>query len=121
MSRSMRQAILAGLTFLVSACAGAPVQTSPSEMTTGASPARGLAYARNACAACHAVDSGQTNSPNREAPPFEVIANMPGMTPTALNAWLHSPHLSMPNMMVAPNDRDDVAAYLNSLKRGATR
>ncbi len=125
MSRSMRRMMLVGLAFVVSACVGTPVQapgaTSPPDTTDGASPARGLAYAQSACAACHAVETGQTSSPNPQAPPFEVIANLPGMTPTALNAWLHSPHPSMPNVIVAPDDRGDVAAYLNSLKYGARR
>ncbi|MEQ1811103.1 MAG: c-type cytochrome [Terricaulis sp.] len=122
---SMQRMMLVGLAFLVSACVGTPVQapgaTSPPDMTAGASPARGLAYVQSVCAACHAVETGQTSSPNPEAPPFEVIANLPGMTSTALNAWLHSPHPSMPNLIVAPDDRDDVAAYLNSLKHGAGR
>ncbi len=125
MSRSMQRVMLVGLAFLVSACVGTPVQapgaTSTPDKTAGASPARGLAYAQRVCAACHAVETGQTSSPNPQAPPFEVIANLPGMTPTALNAWLHSPHPSMPNLIVAPDDRGDVAAYLNSLKHGAGR
>lgn len=125
MSRSMQRIMLIGLAFLVSACVGTPAQapaaTSAPEMTAGASPARGLAYSQSVCAACHAVETGQTRSPNPQAPPFEVIANLPGMTPTALNAWLHSPHPSMPNVIVTPDDRDDVAAYLNSLKYGAGR
>ncbi|WP_395648007.1 c-type cytochrome [Terricaulis sp.] len=104
---------------------GTPVQTpgatSPPDMAAEASPARGLVYAQSVCASCHAVETGQTSSPNPQAPPFEVIANLPGMTPAALNVWLHSPHPSMPNMIVAPDDRDDVAAYLNSLKHGAGR
>lgn len=50
MSRSMRRMMLVELAFLVSACVGTPVQapgaTSPPDMTGGASPARGLAYAQ---------------------------------------------------------------------------
>lgn len=125
MSRLMQRIIHVGLAVLVSACAGTPIQapgaTSPPDMIAGASPARGLAYARSACAACHAVETGQTHSPHLEAPPFEFIANLPGMTPTALNAWLHSPHPSMPSLIVAPEDRDDLAAYLNSLKHNVGR
>lgn len=124
MSWSMRGMMLAGLALLLSACmATQPPAPAPAPpvVTDGASPSRGLAYAQSACASCHAVEAGQTTSPNPEAPPFEVIANLPGMTPTALNAWLHSPHPSMPNLIVAPNDRGDVAAYFESLRRGAGR
>ena len=85
------------------------------------SAALGLRYAEQVCAACHAVSAGQGQSPNPNAPSFEVIANLPGMTGTALNAWLHSPHPSMPNLVVSPADRDNVAAYLKSLRRGGGR
>ena len=125
MPRSMRRLALVGLILIVSACGGtqplAPVTPPAPDTTASASPARGLAYAQSVCATCHAVEAGRTNSPNPQAPPFEVIANLPGMTPTALNAWLHSPHPSMPNIIVTPSDRDDIAAYFNSLRRGAGR
>jgi mono/diheme cytochrome c family protein len=84
------------------------------------SATRGLAYAQQACASCHAVQAGQDVSPNSGAPAFTVIANTPGMTPTALNAWLHSAHASMPNLIVEPNDRADVAAYLETLRRSGS-
>lgn len=79
------------------------------------------AHVQSVCAACHAVETGQTSSPNPDAPLIEIIANLPGKTSTALNAWLHSPHPSMPNVIVAPDERGDVAAYLNSLKHSARR
>ena len=85
------------------------------------SAALGLRYAEQVCATCHAVTPGQGQSPNPNAPTFEVIANLPGMTGTALNAWMHSPHPSMPNLIVSPVDRDNVAAYLESLRRGGGR
>lgn len=124
MSWSIPRMTLVGLALLVCACTGTGVQAPaapPQALSGRPSPARGLAYAQRVCAACHAVEAGQMTSPNPQAPPFEVIANLPGMTSTALNAWLHSPHPSMPNIIVAPGDRGDVAAYFNSLKRGAGR
>jgi hypothetical protein len=60
-------------------------------------------------------------SRDMNAPSFTAIANLPGMTETALNAWLHSAHPTMPNLIVAPEDRADLYAYLESLKRGAGR
>ena len=120
----MRCSTLIGLVLALSACTGtqapAPVASGP-DISADAASARGLAYAQSACATCHAVEAGQTSSPNPRAPAFEIVANLPGMTPIALNAWLHSPHPSMPNIVVAPDDRDDIAAYLNSLKRGGGR
>jgi mono/diheme cytochrome c family protein len=43
----------------------------------------GLSVAREVCAQCHAVLAAETSSPNREAPSFEQIARVPGMTVTA--------------------------------------
>ena len=104
---------------LICACAN---QTEPAQ--SGDAPpsaALGLRYAEQSCATCHAVTAAQGQSPNPNAPSFEVIANLPGMTGTALNAWMHSPHPTMPNLIVSPADRDNVAAYLESLRRGGGR
>lgn len=78
--------------------------------------ARGLAHAEDVCAACHAVTPGQ-DSTNLDAPPFEAIANTPGMTRLALSAWLGSSHPSMPNLIVTPDQADDLWAYLETLKQ----
>lgn len=106
---------LLGLIWLA-ACAA---QTAPRSDEMAAAPgnaAAGLRYAEQTCAECHAVAAGVTWSNLPEAPSFESIANTPGMTRTALNAWLHSPHPSMPHLLIEPDRIDDLAAYLTSLK-----
>ncbi|MBI1362270.1 MAG: cytochrome C [Alphaproteobacteria bacterium] len=77
---------------------------------------RGLAYARQSCSSCHAVDAGQKTSPNPNAPSFQSVANMPGMTRIALNVWLHTSHPTMPQLIVDPYRIDDLAAYMATLK-----
>ncbi len=106
--------------FALAACSTSEpvVQSEVAAAPAPASVARGLAYAQQNCSGCHAVTAGQEASPNPSAPPFAVIANTPGMTPTALNAWLHSAHASMPNLIVAPEDRADIAASLESIRLG---
>ena len=79
-------------------------------------PANGAAIARSICAECHAVDVAQTRSPNAKAPRFATVAKTPGMTPTALRVWLQSPHPTMPNLILSEPQKDDVIAYLLSLK-----
>ena len=79
------------------------------------SAARGKAYAESMCAACHAVGA-TIRSPLPEAPPFSTIANTPGMTAIALNAWLHTSHPTMPNFVIDPARIDDLAAYIVTLK-----
>jgi mono/diheme cytochrome c family protein len=77
---------------------------------------RGLAYAQKICAECHAVLSSQTASPRPGLATFKTIANTPGMTATAIAVWLQTPHATMPNLMIETSDRDDVIAYITSLK-----
>ena len=115
-------ALLLGIALMAAACSAGAAQDVHSEIAPasaiegGAAP-EGLAYAQTACVTCHAVLAGEVASPNPDAPAFESIANMPGMTRRALNAWLHSPHQNMPNVAVDPNHIDDLSAYLATLKR----
>ncbi len=77
---------------------------------------RGLDYVKKSCTECHAVEAAEAYSPNPDAPTFEEVAKTPGMTARALVVWLQSPHPTMPNLMVPPEDRDNVVAYILSLK-----
>ena len=62
---------------------------------------QGLALARQICSECHAIDRSPALSPNPAAPRFEVIANVPGMSPIALTATLQTSHRTMPNLMLS--------------------
>lgn len=76
----------------------------------------GLVYARAHCAECHAIEKGEDFSPDANAPSFSDVATTPGMTHRALAVWLQSSHENMPMLMVEPPDRDNVIAYILSLK-----
>lgn len=76
---------------------------------------RGGVIASQLCAECHAVILGAA-SPRPESPSFERIAATPGMTGLAIKVWLQTPHPTMPNLMLPAADREDVAAYITSLK-----
>jgi mono/diheme cytochrome c family protein len=76
---------------------------------------RGSALASQVCATCHGIRHGE-NSPNPLAPPFAVIAATRGMSETALNVALQSPHRVMPNIMLEPQERADIIAYILTLK-----
>jgi len=77
---------------------------------------RGLAFAQKTCAGCHNVLGSDGASPNRQAPPFKAVANTPGMSITALTVWSRTSHPTMPNLVIEPNDMDDLIAYVLSLK-----
>lgn len=76
----------------------------------------GKAYAEGLCAACHAVLAGEEMSPLVEAPPFQEVADTPGMTEMALSVFLQTPHATMPNIVLEQDDMRNVIAYIRSLR-----
>ncbi len=78
---------------------------------------QGRLYARAHCGECHGVERQEEDfSPNADAPDFSVVANTPGMTERALAVWLQTSHPTMPNLIIPEEARDDVIAYIMSLK-----
>jgi mono/diheme cytochrome c family protein len=76
---------------------------------------RGSTLALRVCVACHGVRKGE-GSVNPLAPPFTVIAEVRGMSAMALNVALLSSHRAMPNIVLEPQERADVVAYILTLK-----
>jgi mono/diheme cytochrome c family protein len=118
---NLRLAAAVAICLCAAACGVPPEARAPDskrlvEETGAAARAEGRAYAENNCAACHAIDAGQGRSPNPRAPTFEVIASTPGMTIIALNAWLHTPHNTMPNLKVDQDKIEPLSAYIQTLQ-----
>ena len=78
---------------------------------------RGRLLARQICAECHAVGKNQFRSRNSLAPSFVAVAATPGMTAMALNAFLHTPHRAMPNLILSDDEVAGIISYILSLKR----
>ena len=78
-----------------------------------------MCYAREVCSPCHAVTAEQRSQRIIAiAPDFQTIANTPGMTATALRAFLQTPHPKMPNLILSPEQSADVISFLLSLRDG---
>ena len=45
-----------------------------------------------------------------------MLAIAPELTPIRLNIWLTNPHLTMPNLVLYPQEAADVIAYIFSLR-----
>ena len=104
------------LAAIVAALAVSAVPGAAQAQTIG-DAAAGLAYARAHCAECHGVEQRKDDfSPNPDAPDFSVVANTPGMTERALVVWMQTSHPTMPNLIVPAEARDDLIAYIMSLK-----
>lgn len=102
--------VLAFLVLLLSAL------TAGSHAAEVGDPRAGLAYAQRTCSECHAVLGNQDTSPVAKATPFKVVANTPGMTGTAIAVWLRTPHPTMPNLIVANADMEDLVAFILELR-----
>lgn len=76
----------------------------------------GAKWAGDVCGQCHAARTGQARSPNGRAPTFVELANTPGMTPAALTVALTTPHAGMPMFVLTAEQRQDIIAYILSLK-----
>lgn len=88
-----------------------------SDTEDGPRAADGRDYARSACAGCHAVESGDSASPNPAAPTFQSLADRPDMSRVALGALLRTPHRAMPDLIVSPSEADALYAYFETLRR----
>jgi mono/diheme cytochrome c family protein len=78
--------------------------------------ANGRVLSQRLCGDCHATDPAADSSPKSKAPTFAKIADTPGMTGMALSAWLHSSHRTMPLVRLGTRTREDISAYILSLK-----
>jgi mono/diheme cytochrome c family protein len=77
----------------------------------------GSRLATDVCAQCHAVEADDDISIHLNAPPFQSIADRPEMTELALGVWFRSPHPTMPNYVLTPDDTADLIAYIFSLRK----
>jgi len=75
----------------------------------------GLALARQVCSECHSIQ-GPAGSPNPRSPTFSELAKTPGMTSIALMVALTTPHAGMPMFMLTAEQREDIIAYILSLR-----
>jgi mono/diheme cytochrome c family protein len=81
-------------------------------------PQRGFQLALKVCEECHIVADGRRrpNPPARGAPSFFELAKLPRVTAFYLRAWFRTPHRNMPDLILPRGERDDVIAYILSLK-----
>jgi len=79
-------------------------------------PHNGLALAQQVCAQCHATIAELARSPDLRAPTFSELKSAPGMTRTALLVALTTPHAGMPMFTLSSEQRDDIIAYILSLR-----
>ncbi len=76
----------------------------------------GARLAAEVCAECHAITAGDFDSPNLDAPAFQIVADRPATTALSLGVWFRSPHPTMPNFVLTPDETSNLIAYIFSLR-----
>lgn len=102
--------IVAALVFARSVPAGAGEALQSGDIDAG------RAYAARTCSDCHRVGPPKNGSKALRSSDFDMLAQTKGLTATSLNVFLITPHPSMPNLIIPPNDRANVIAYILSLR-----
>jgi len=83
---------------------------------TSDSATRGHRLAEAWCKQCHAI--GKTTARAATAAmAFTEIASQPSTTALSLKVFLRTSHPSMPNIVIGPDESDDLVNYILTLKR----
>lgn len=105
----MRLAVLATLVVL------APFPATAIELLPG-DPDSGRDLAGRWCASCHDIAARRQTTLLAVAPAFQSIADKPSATVLSLRVFLQSPHGDMPDIMLSPDQTDNLVSYILSLR-----
>ena len=76
----------------------------------------GRQAAERLCAQCHAFEGQLPPVGSPVPPPLAAVANLPSTTELSLRAFLYTPHLKMPNLMLTPGEVADIIAFILSMR-----
>ena len=79
-------------------------------------PEVGGKLARDVCATCHVVSEDQVDDPGVGAPTFFEVVAHPSVTALSLRVFFQTPHATMPNLTLTPEETDDIISYLLGLR-----
>lgn len=80
------------------------------------SAAAGHRLAEAWCKECHSIEAATIGTAN-PGPDFIKVANQLSTTALSLKVFLQSSHRSMPNLILKPDEADNLINYILSLKR----
>jgi len=81
----------------------------------------GRAIAEQRCVACHDISERIDDEFAKTSPPsFYAVANARTTTAMGLNVFFVTPHAPMPNLIISPEDRAALIAYILSLREGTS-
>lgn len=80
------------------------------------SAAAGHRLAEAWCKECHSIEAATIGTAN-PGPDFIKVANQLSTTALSLKVFLQSSHRNMPNLILKPDETDNLINYILSLKR----
>jgi cytochrome c len=115
-SRTVLIHTLLALAIAVAAVLFVHLRKATGAMPPSDSASAGLRLAQAWCKDCHAIEAGTSGT--RGGPPdFVAIANEPSTTALGLKVFFQTSHRNMPNLIITPDQADDLVSYILSLKR----
>lgn len=79
--------------------------------------AAGREIAIKECSGCHSLSARERALQLFDAPGFDEVAANPQTTAISLRAFLQSSHPTMPNFVLTEPERDNIIAYILSLRQ----
>ena len=79
------------------------------------SASAGYRLAEAWCKNCHAIEAATAGARGR-GPDFTAIANRTSTTALSLKVFMKTSHHRMPNLIITPDQADDLTNYILSLK-----
>jgi len=116
MSRSVWIRIVLALVTAVAALLAVRLHNASGATLEQDSISAGHRLAEAWCKNCHAIEANSAGTHGR-APDFLHVANRTSTTELSLKVFFRSNHRSMPNLIIAPDQADDLARYILSMKR----
>jgi mono/diheme cytochrome c family protein len=114
MSRTLWIRILAVAVIALAAFLLIRMHNASGAQSTSAAAGHRLAEAW--CKECHAIESGAIGAA-KSGPDFVLVANQLSTTALSLRVFLQTSHRSMPNLILKPDETDNLINYILSLKR----
>ena len=78
-------------------------------------PSKSLVLSARWCSQCHGVTPDE-GSHNPDAPRFVDLAAERSATEYSLRVFFRTPHATMPNFVLNPDDIEDIISYILSMK-----
>jgi mono/diheme cytochrome c family protein len=116
MSRVVLMRVLLAAAIIVAAILFVRLHNATGATLSPDSVSAGHRLAQAWCKDCHAIEAATAGTMGGP-PDFIAVANRPSTTELSLKVFFQTSHRNMPNLIIKPDQADDLVSYILSLKR----